>query len=324
MNKVVKRTIFAVLSVLLLTITSFYVSNKLQEKNIQGKLVFAKSYDAGSQVNRVVITDYQNTVELRQNDGYWRLPGYHDYYADFNLVKSFFDTLNSSTYLQPVSKESAKVEELSLLNPQNNNHSSGILVQTYADDELLDAIIIGMKDSDNGFFIARRADSDNIWLIGGNYDIPCIAKLWLPKSILDIPAKAVEMLGVDGHLISRRSPTENFYDRLGLAIPTGWLLQTLSSLNITDVITEKMFNDRYAKADISKIYDINTFYGLRFELDFYETSADDVWVNIKLSSDTVALRSVNDYINDNAFLYEGWYFKIAPYQKEFLMNYKLM
>lgn len=324
MNKVIKRVIIVVALILLLTITAFYGLTKLQERNIQGKLVFAKSYDAGIKVNRVVITDYQNTVELRQNDGYWRLPEYHGYYANFNLIKSFFDTLNDSTYLQPVSKEAAKIKELSLLNPQNNNISSGILVQTYADNELLDAIIVGMKDPDMGFFIARRADSDNIWLIGGNYDIPCSAKLWLPKSVLDIPAQAVEMLGVDGNLISRRSPTEDFQDRLGLAIPTGWLLQTISSLNITDVITERMFNSQFPKAKISKIYDINTFYGLRFELDFYKTSTDDVWVNIKLSSDTVALRSVNDYINDNAFLYEGWYFKIAPHQKEFLMNYKLM
>ncbi len=324
MNKIIKRVFIGVLLVLLLTIAAFYISTLIQEKNIQGKLVFAKSYDAGARVNRIVITDYKNVVELHQNNGYWRLPGYHDYYADFDVIKSFFDTLNSSTYLQPVSTGSAKVKELSMLNPQDGNISSGILVQTYADDELLDAIIVGMKDPDKGFFIARRADSDNIWLIGGNYDIPTSPKLWKPKSLLNIPTSAIQMVGVDGHLISRRSPSEDFQDRLGLTIPTGWLLQTLSSLNVSDIIPEDLFNKRFADVKISKIYDINTFYGLRFELDFFETSPKDVWVNIKLSSDTVAMRSVNDYINDNAFLYDGWYFKISSYQKDFLMNYKLM
>lgn len=324
MNKVVKYVILGVLTVLLLTVAVFYIINWVENSHLQGRLVFAKSYDAGAKINRVVITNAKNSVELHQENGYWKLAAFHDYYADFALVKSFFDTINNSTYLQPVSTDYAKVKEISLFNPAEDKNSSGTLIQTFIDNKLIDAFIIGMKDDDKGYFVARRADSNNIWLIGGDYDIPEDVNHWLPKSLLDIPVSAIEMLGIDGKLISRHLPSEDFHDRLGLAINTGWLLYNILSLNIVDVMSETTFNKTFNDAQLSKIYDIDTFYGLRFELDFFTVSENDVWINIKLSADSVALTSVNDYINDNNFLYDGWYFKIAPNQKEFLMNYKLM
>ena len=161
-------------------------------------------------------------------------------------------------------------------------------------------------------------------MVGGEYDIPMDAKSWLPHPILDIPTSAIEMLGIDGVLISRQMAMEDFRDRLGLSVNVDWLLQTLSALEITDVADKEDFYTQNPDAEMVKIYDISTFYGLRFEIELYQTKQNQIWANIKISNDTIALTAVNDYIKDNNFLYQDWYFQISPLQKDFLMNYKLL
>ena len=204
------------------------------------------------------------------------------------------------------------------------SEDAGILIQIYIKDKVIDSIIVGAKDKDNGWFFARRPNSNTIWLVGGEYDIPMDAKSWLPHPILDIPTSAIEMLGIDGVLISRQMAMEDFRDRLGLSVNVDWLLQTLSALEITDVADKEDFYTQNPDAEMVKIYDISTFYGLRFEIELYQTKQNQIWANIKISNDTIALTAVNDYIKDNNFLYQDWYFQISPLQKDFLMNYKLL
>lgn len=291
----------------------------------QGRLVFAESYDAGNKVNHIIITTVDDTISLRQVDGYWRLSKYNGYYADFGVIKNFFETLNSSAYLVKIPNGDKRIRDFLLLNPvENQSSDTGTLIQTYADDVLLDSVIVGIRDVEKGYFLARHSNSDEVWLVGGNYDFPKEAKFWLPSPILEIPLSAVEMLGIDGHLISRQIAIEDFRDRVGLTVNVSWLFHNLSSLDIDDAMPEDMFMSNFPNAKLAKIYDISTFYGLRFELDFYEENDNQIWLNIKLSKDAVALSAINDYIKDNYFLYDGWYFKISPRQKDFLMNYKLL
>ena len=324
MTKNLKLIIISVIAVAVFAFVAFRFVSWQQNSRYQGKLVFAASYDAAAKINRVVITNVAETIELKQHNNYWQLPAYDNYYADFKLIKSFFDTMNSGTYLLPLSNTKSKLAMMGLQNPQTTKSDAGILVQTFADDVLVDAVIIGIKDSEKGYFVARRADSNYVWLIDGDYDIPFMVKQWLPTPLLNIPANAVEMLSIDGKLLSRSMSTENFHDKYGVTINISWLLQSLSALNVTDVIAAANFDKKYPDSALVKIYDITTFYGLRFELNFYETSDQQIWLAVKLLPDTIALKSVNNYIEDNSFLYDGWYFKLAPEQKSFLMDYKLL
>lgn len=324
MNKIVKYVILSVVLILLIISAALGFIWWQQENRMQGKLVFANAYDAGAKVNRVVITTVKDTIELKQKKGYWHLTDYDGYYAGFGLVKTFFDTLNSSAYLVPVPDNPDNVYNLALNNPKDTDENAGTLVEVYADNNLLDSVIIGIKDEEHGYFFARHSDSKDVWLVGGNYDMPYDVKMWLPNPLLEIPASAVEMLGIDGRLLSRQMAMEDFQDRFGYSVNVNWLLHNLSSLDVTDVMSEKTFNAEHPESNISKIYDIATFYGLRFELDFYKTYDDQVWLNIKLLSDSIALKAINDYIKDNKFLYDGWYFSISPLQRDYLMGYELM
>lgn len=326
MKKTAKIVILSIVVVSLLVAAFLGFMAWRQGTLLQGKLVFAKSYDAGSKVNHITITNKEGTIELEQVEGYWRLPKYNGYYADFGVVKNFFDNLNSSAYLVKIPDGDKKLADFLLLNPLDNseNFGTGTLIQTYADDVLLDSVVVGMRDVEKGYFLARHADSDNVWLVGGSYDFPSEVKMWLPSPILEIPLSAVEMLGVDGNLISRRMSIEDFHDRLGLSVNVSWLFHNLSSLDVYGVMPEDEFVAKYSDAKLAKIYDISTFYGLRFELDFYKTEDNQVWLNIKLSTDSIALSAIDDYIKDNLFLYEGWYFQISPRQRDYLMGYTLL
>ena len=58
--------------------------------------------------------------------------------------------------------------------------------------------------------------------------------------------------------------------------------------------------------------EIITFQGLVFYLDFYNNEHNEEWLHITLSTTPLPMSIVNDYIKDNKFLYEGWYFRLSP------------
>ena len=60
------------------------------------------------------------------------------------------------------------------------------------------------------------------------------------------------------------------------------------------------------------------------KIDLYYSDTNKVWCKIKLSSTSLPLYVINDYINDNKFLYDGWYFEISPEQGHILRDFRLL
>ena len=73
-----------------------------------------------------------------------------------------------------------------------------------------------------------------------------------------------------------------------------------------------------------KQFEIETFYGLKFILNLYIDGNNIGWINIKLSKTPLPIASVNDYIRDNSFLYDGWFFALYPSHTKILENFNLI
>lgn len=318
----VKIIIAAIIAVV--AVASFFAYFKWSaEPQYQGQLVFNHTYDSGDKVDKIIIDNANGSVELNKIDGYWRLGNFDNYFADFNTIKTFLDMLNSSIYVMAIPSAKGQKDNVALQNPLKQKEFAGTLVRTYAQGKLLNEIIIGLRASENKNYFARNPNSDDVWLISWDHDIPLVAQDWLPHPILDIPNAAIEILSIDRKNLTRQISSDKFRDRFNTEIDIDWLLYNLTSFDIDEVLSQKSFETRYPDVDVKKIYDITTFYGLIFEVLFYDGGDDKAWVNIKLSADNLPKAAVHDYIKDNSFLFDGWYFSVSPRQKDFLLNYDL-
>lgn len=318
------RRIFIVAAVAVVIAVAVFTYFRLSSPaQIQGQLVFNRTFDKGAQVDKILIDNVNGTIELNQKDGYWYVGNYGNYYADFTVIKQFMDMLNGSIYVMEVPPAQDQKDNVALQDPLKQKEFAGFLVRTYAEDKELDAVIIGLRASEKGYFFARRQDSDKVWVISWNNEIPSVAQDWLPRIIIDVPTSAVQALNIDNKTLSRQVSTQGFTDRFGSVIDIEWLLHNLTSFEVENIMYQNEFDKQYPNTDIKKIYDISTFYGLVFEIIFYDTGDDKAWVNIKLLADNLPKAAVYDYIKDNSFLYDGWYFSVSPRQKDFLLNYNL-
>ena len=73
-----------------------------------------------------------------------------------------------------------------------------------------------------------------------------------------------------------------------------------------------------------RVSTITTFFGLVFDINLYYQDNNKVWCSIKLSTTSLPLSVVNDYINDNKFLYDDWFFEISSDQGHILRDFRLM
>lgn len=301
----------------------FWQANRNDAK-LQGKLVFAKTFDLGHKFNRIVITTAEGVTDLRQDDSYWRIENSGNYYADFWLMHQFLDTMNKSTYTIKLPYSEQVVRQRYLVNPEIEKEDSGLLIRTYFDDELLDEVIVGLPDENQMYFFARTLQRNDIWLINGAFNLPVLPQYWLVRPVLSVSPKTVEVVEIDEVSVQREIEGRPFYNNQRMMVSVEALLNVLGNVTATDVADEAQFKQKGFDALSLRNIKIVTFYGLEFNCRLYYNGEGRFWLNVKLSTTPLPMTGVNDYIRDNSFLYEGWYFELSPQQGHILRDFRLI
>lgn len=303
---------------------TIYLNIWQNDAKMQGKLVFAKTFDLGEKVNRIVITTADDVIELQQKNSYWLVAGKGSYYADFNLMHQFLNSINQSIYSVRLPYTEKTVRENYLFNPAEQKEDSGMLIQTYIDDQMLDEIIIGLADESGRYFFAKSPENKDIWLIDGQFNLPITAKYWLLRPVLAVSANTIESITMGKNYVQRETPAGDFVDEQGVSINTAPLLDVLSGIDIVNAMTAEQFKASGLDLLPEKVIDVITFYGLEFIFKIYYNDNNQVWLNINLSTTPLPMSAVNDYIRDNRFLYDGWYFEVSSAQGHVLRDFRLM
>lgn len=302
-----------------------YFNHQYNDYNLQGKLVFAKTFDAGSKVDKIVVTTAEDSVELVQRNSYWLIVNRGGYYADFQLMHRFLSSINKSIYSVKLPYKTETLQQGYLFDPRQEKQDSGMLIQTYAGQELLDEVIIGLPNPDGRYFFARRPQDKAIWLVDGDFDLPIFSRHWLPRPVLSVPEKGVESITSGDSYAQRDDPSGGFSDGQGRKADVAPLLSVLRAVYVVDALPEAVFKEKYGNQVAEpKIIDVITFYGLEFICRLYENNEGRIWLNVNLSTTPLPMSSVNDYIRGNRFLYDGWFFEISPEQRHVLRNFRLM
>ena len=305
---------------LLFVVCIIYLFAWSNNNKMQGKLVFSETYNKGLLIDKIELVSSEDTVVISHKNNYWVLENKNDYYADFRLVSSLLNSINKSIYSIkfPFNQETADKKLLN--NPAKDEKNSGILIRTFIKNEKVDEIIVGLADESENYYFSRNLKDDNIWLISENFNFPVYSRDWIIRPIISLPAKQIEIVQIDDKQVNRLSEHTLFYDEKGMVTNIDVLTDVLSGLFVVNAVKNEQFET--IKSDDMKFKNIKftTFFGLVLDLDLYSNDKK-VWCKIKLSTTTLPMTVVNDYINDNKFLYEDWYFEVSPSQGHILRDF---
>lgn len=281
----------------------------------QGTLVFADSFKKGAELDKIVIENPRGTITLELQDNLWRVKEAGGYFANTYLLNKLLVDINTSAFYSRRENTPRAIKDFALEMPQ-----SGTRISTYGGSNKYNTVTIG-KPADNRQYRFALLENGEIWLVSGAFELPEEKYSWLLQPVLELPPSLIETIRFykDGKVISagRQEPYQDFSDSSARSIKAKTLTNLLSHLTVDDISGSKGFDK--GGLTLSQRMEIITFQGLVFYFDFYENTAhDETWIQITLSTTPLPMSVVNDYIKDNRFLYDGWYFKLPPASGEIL------
>lgn len=312
--------VMVAISVVLLiaTLSLFSAISHYNDNKLQGKLVFAQTYDQGFKLDRIEIIMPTEKVVLQQKDGYWLVPDKGNYYADFSLMHKFLSSFNESIFMVNVPYDEKLWAEKYLNNAEKNEKNSGMFIKTYAENKLLDELIVGLPSGDKKYFFARRPQDKNAWLISGNFNLPVMAEDWLLNPIAEIPETVIETITFGTKKIQKYNKLSDFSDergRLGLVKP---LLDVLKGVKIVNAVNEDLLKSD-KNVPVEEIT-VTTFWGLRFVFKFFKMQ-EKIWTTIHLDTTVLPQTEIMSFIDNNRFLYENWFFELPENQLYVMSKY---
>ena len=300
-------TIFAVITILTIGYTN--------RNDLSGQLVFANTANQGAHLDKVIITTSQSTTTIKLQDGFWRIAEGNDYYANMALTNALFTAMNNSRYFIPMDTQGRELGEYFLNMPKENDNTSGTLIQTFAGNTLLDEIIIGGTTKDNMYSFVRQQSSNEVWMINNDFTIPQKTYSWFQQPLLNYAPKQIRMYRtqIDDKQIEykRQRATDEFSGSTGKNEPLHILSDAFNYMTFNNVVKNTDFDKTLYPHQ--RNLQITLFNGLVTSMDIYaDEELKNFWTEIKISPTRLPTMGVNDYIKNNAFLYDGWIFRLSP------------
>ena len=125
----------------------------------------------------------------------------------------------------------------------------------------------------------------------------------------------------DGRKIkfNRITPHDAYTDGDGRKETLTIFSDLFSYLTFRNVVPQQLFNpDEFPQ---KRNLRVTLFNGLVTDMEIYaDANQKAFWTAIKISSTRLPTRGVNDYIKNNGFFYDGWYFELPPETGYILFN----
>ena len=301
----------------------FYFSSWKNSSQLQGKLVFANTYNHGLALDKIKIKTAEDDVELVYENNYWLLNSSNKYYADFSKIHNLLTFFNKTTFEVKLPSSDEEIKNNFLNNPVEQKEGSGVLLQTFSKGKLLDEVVLGKNSVGNSYFFAKNFSDDYIWLIDNYFDLPTTISSWLPAPVFSVLGDTVESVKIDGEIAQRDNENTYFTNAEGKKVVIDALFNVFMNVFIKDVWDETGFNKNVKVISERKI-EIITFSGLKVECKVFVAENNQIWINIKLLTTPLPKTVIHDYIKDNLFLYDGKYFNVSSNQGHVLKYFRLL
>ena len=251
-------------------------------KQSQGTLVFAETYKHGTELDKIIIRNSEETITLELRDNLWRVKEKGGYYAGTYLLNTLLNDFNTSVFFSKRKSTSQAIKDFHLNSPEKDKLNTGTQIEIYSGKDQLNSIILG-KQTENGLYHFAKLKNQEIWLISGRFEMPQQAYSWMLQPILELPESLIETIRfyTDGKIatIGRKDASQKFTDTQGYTIRAQALTNVLERLIAEDVADKNTFSQKTFL--LSRRMEIITFQGLVFYLDFYNNEHNEEWLHKK-------------------------------------------
>lgn len=284
-----KNRIYYIMAFLIIFISAFcvVVVHKYNNKKVMlGSYVFAKVIPDMDSVSYISIQRDDRRINLQLKDGLWRVAEADDYYANYALLNGLFTDVYNSQY-------SSQVEDL-----KGDLFSNPISLEFKNNQgKVIENIVLGGKDKKYLYNFAKMGEQT--FLITGKFVLPLEILSWLQNPAFkfqDIDVLYLQIVEKNGkikEIEAKETPIE-FYDYLGF-------------LHFNNAISEANFD----KTDVGeeKSFIIASTEGLEMTFTIFP-KGENFWAKIKIGTTRMPTVEANEFVKNNAFLYEGWIFEL--------------
>ena len=272
-------------------------------------------------IGEIQITSPTTQVTFSPEEHFWRLKEADYYYADFNLMHNLLNALKTARI---INKQIASPELIEKLNLQFFDQKQGEATSLSIKDSegrIVEHILFGASTPDKEATFVMRPQDKSIYTINQYINFPKQRISWVQQPITAIEESNIQQIKLNNNDYKRPDKGYPFQKRAGknlTPIEIAQILQIFQYLPYEKVISAQNFDDTLYpnRAYIS----LTEFDGLIRSVEIL-TDNDVYWVKQTFSTTPLPTRQTNDYIKNNSFLYDGWYFQISPIEGKRLLNY---
>lgn len=290
-----------------------------------GNLVFAETAAEEAQIKEIIIRTPEQSITLVPDNNFWHIKEADYYYANFDIVRSLFKNFQESRFTGKQTATPQLITDFALANPYKETANAGISISIIGSNgHEYNHVIIGKKNSDDITRYMRIPSLPDIFTVSGQFALPDNLASWLQQPLLSLEAKDLQALKVGDIAVSRKEPIQPFIvfankHPVRLA-KLDQLQRQIVYLNFDSVISAQNFDDtRYPNR---RNLQFTTFAGLVYQLNLFSDN-QEYWLKLTLSTTALPTTETNDYIKNNAFLYDGWFFKLPESTGRVLYQYQL-
>ncbi len=288
-----------------------------------GRMIFAETIKLGKNPTKIKIKTPQNTITLEADNNLWQVKECDYYFANIKLVNTLLSDIQNARYISQQTFEEDTYINLNLRQPTKGDEGEGVLIETFNQEEPIDAVIIGKKNSQNQFHHIRPADRQEVWIAEGEFELPLEIYSWLMQPLFDFSENIFEKITLtkDGEskTAQRQSVYTPFFHQKKPVFPQT-LLERFAYLTMENVLSAQNFDETLFPQQ--KQITLQTFNGLLIQINLYHDT-QNYWIKITLLPDILSTPSVNAYIKSNAFRYDGWFFKIPAATGKIFANFNI-
>ncbi len=294
--------------------TALWLVSVKEPRSYGGEPVFAKTLQNLDNLGRLTIETPKTVVNLQLEDNLWRVMEIGNYYAGYRQINNLFnDFADARIYRRRGPATDADEKKFGL------DDNAFRVITRDAGGQILNSVLIGKAAADNLYHFARIEGEKDVFLITGNFSFPETAVSWLQQPLLSLSPADIRSLKIGQETAVRPDIIIPFRIKGKQAVPDiSRYLNALGFVAAYDVRRSADFDRLQFSAP--KSLTVTTFDGLVVTIEVYGRTGEEYWASLKFSTTTLPTTAVNDYIKSSAFLYEDWYFRLAPDVGRILFN----
>lgn len=311
-----KRSFLSGFSLLLCALmffaAAFYWRIYRNSSMAERQLLFAKTL-ADRQTDRIVIKNADYILTLVRGDNYWNVAEADFYYANSLRLEKLLAAIAGAACSRCLKENDSN----------RYGFPNGVEIRTYSGDKLLNAYVFGNYDIYNQFRFFQPLNENKICLTDAEFDFPEQFYSWLQQPLMQLQESDVSRIKITSgngreRLIARTTELRPLQETdNGRTVNLQNFFDVTGYLSFTNVLSAADFAEN--PISVGKI-DITLFSGLIYNLHLFRHNGS-FWLQMNLSSTALPTEGIGDYIKDNAFLYDGWYFRLSASKGSVLSDF---